>query len=348
MMVKLRNTILIAALIMPLVTSCRGKDQEKWSAAKDDAVYVDASVDKTVGAIGDRIRYAIKVKYKKDLTVAFPDYKGDIGGLTIKDAGEKPVKRYGDYLQAERWYRLETLTPGAYVIEPALITCRDPKGAVRELKTPQLFVDIKTTLKEGDKAADIRDIKFPVFLKENLLVYLAVIGGLLLAGALGYVLWRYIRRRKALKLLNTPPRPAHEVAFEELENLLKMDLVRQGRVKEYYQIMSDIVRRYIEKRFAIKAKEQTTQEFLNEIAFSKTLDDEPKKVIADFLVSCDMVKFAKYGAVPSEAEEAYSLARRFVTDTAPIVLPAVHAGQNSKHEARNSKQIQNSNFQNTR
>lgn len=328
--------IFCALLCVTAATSCRDKAAEKWSASKEDVIYADASVDKTVGAIGDRIRYALKVKYKKDLTVTFPDFKDEIGGLTIKDAGDRPVKRYGEYLQAERWYRLETLTPGAYVIEPAVITYRDPKGTVQEIKTPQLFVDIKTTIKEGDKAADIRDIKFPVFLKENLLIYLAVIGGVLLAAAGGYGLWRYIQRRKALKLLNTPPRPAHEIALEELENLLKMDLIKQGRVKEYYQIMSDIVRRYIEKRFSIKAKEQTTQEFLGEIAFSKTLDDEPRKIISDFLVSCDMVKFAKYGAAPSEAEEACGLAREFISKTTSVI----HNVQTT-----NYKQITRSNTQ---
>jgi len=314
-MIVLRNTILVAVLIIPLVTSCRDKAQEKWSASKDNAVYADASVDKTVGAIGDKVRYAIKVKYKKDLTVTFPDFKDRIGGLTIKDAGEKPLKRSGEYLQSERWYRLETMTPGSYVIAPAVIAYRGGTGPAQEIKTPQLFIDIKSTIKEGDSAADIRDIKLPVFLKEHALRYILAVCALALAGAGIAAAVRFIRKRRAEKLLRRPPRPAHEIAFAELEHLLKMDLIRKGKVKEYYQILSDIVRRYIEKRFSIKAKEQTTQEFLSEIAYSKTLDDDPKKIIGDFLVACDMVKFAKYGAAPHEAEEAYNLAKRFVADT---------------------------------
>lgn len=316
-MLMKRITVLFSVLVVAAIAvSCRQQPPEKWAAAQEGVIYADASVDRTVGTIGDPIRYAIKVKYRADLTVTFPPIADDVGGLSVKDSGEKPAKRSGGYLQAERWYRLQTMTPGSYIIPPAAIAYVDPQKTPGEIKTSQLYVEIRSSIKEGEKAEDIRDIKMPVSLPENIARILAAIG--LALGALGgaaAAVW-YIRERRRRREAMKPPRPAYEIALEELEALRRMALVGQGKVKEYYIMLSDIVRRYIERRFAIKAKEQTTQEFLSGVAHDAALSDDAKKIIAEFLAACDMVKFAKYGAAPSEADDAFGLAREFVEKTA--------------------------------
>jgi len=257
------------------------------------------------------------VKYKDGVAVTLPDFSEEIGGFAILDVSEKPVREEGDYKNITRSYKLQTYTPGAYIIPEATVAYTDIEGKTHAIITPQIFVDIKSTIKEGEKVTDIRDIKLPVFLKEQLMLYV-IIGGSALVVLVIILLGVYYYRKKLRdRLRYVPPRAAHEIAFEELEKLRAMDLVKQGKMKEYYIILSDIVRHYIERRFSIKAKEQTTQEFLYEVATSAAFAEGPKDTIRKFLEICDMVKFAKYGPVPQEAEEAYVSAHEFVLSTVP-------------------------------
>src|SRR5207245_506058 len=61
---------------------------------------------------------------------------------------------------------------------------------------------------------------------------------------------------------SAPRRPPHEIAAAELERLRGRRLVEHGAFKEYYSALSDIVRRYLEDRFKLRAPEMTTEEFL--------------------------------------------------------------------------------------
>jgi hypothetical protein len=65
-----------------------------------------------------------------------------------------------------------------------------------------------------------------------------------------------------------------------------------GKVKEYYDRISDIIRIYIEKRFGIKAMEQTSGQLLNSMHEIQL----PEYVIHDMeqiLTKSDLAKFAK-------------------------------------------------------
>jgi len=89
----------------------------------------------------------------------------------------------------------------------------------------------------------------------------------------------------------------------------------KGEIKKYYYILSDILRKYIEDRFNIKAPEMTTPEFLVYLKDSKELSAQQKEILKDFLVHCDMVKFAKYGPSAKEIDESFDIVIKFVNET---------------------------------
>ncbi len=64
---------------------------------------------------------------------------------------------------------------------------------------------------------------------------------------------------------------------------------------------------YLEERFDFHAPERTTEEFLYELQGTNLLTAAQKQSLADFLASCDLIKFAKYE--PTETE-LRALARR--------------------------------------
>jgi len=162
-------------------------------------------------------------------------------------------------------------------------------------------------------AKDITDIKSPLELRYFPGRFIAWCAAAAVV-ALGALLTAWHMRRKKERPA-PPPLPPHVLAYRELERLCAMNLVAQWRVKEYYVRLSDIVRRYIERRFGLRAPDRTTEEFLAEAVVSGLLDARARTLGGDFLEQCDLVKFARYGPTGDEITRAYSSAKKFVDET---------------------------------
>lgn len=165
-----------------------------------------------------------------------------------------------------------------------------------------------------DKTAvllDIRDIKGPKDFGASPLVYIftALVIFLIIAGV------RIFIRLKREKKYKAPPTPAHIIAYEALSALEKKDYIRKGQTKAYYIELSDIVRRYLENRFNIRAPEMTTEEFLIKVKEDSNLSLEHKSLLRDFLTNCDLVKFAKYQPAETEAGLSLASARKLTDQT---------------------------------
>ncbi|MDD5556851.1 MAG: hypothetical protein PHN82_06325, partial [bacterium] len=124
-----------------------------------------------------------------------------------------------------------------------------------------------------------------------------------------------LRRRRRRGPPAAPARPAHEIALEEIARLLAADLPGRGLVREFYASLSDIVRRYIERRFGLNAPDRTTEEFLLEAGAAGGLPERERGLVGDFLARCDLVKFARYGPRAGEIAGAAAAARRFIEET---------------------------------
>lgn len=158
----------------------------------------------------------------------------------------------------------------------------------------------------------LRDIKGPLSLSShfNFLLFLKI----LIVLAILVVLWMYFKKRKKMPPV-IPKRSAHEIAYEQLERLKAKDYIRQGRVKEYYSEISDIIRHYLENRFLLKAPEMTTDEFLFYVRDYGRLIEAHKALLKEFLVACDLVKFAKYIPSTVEVDAIFVSAKKLVDET---------------------------------
>ncbi|MFQ5866623.1 MAG: BatD family protein [bacterium] len=279
-------------------------------------IEVEAAVDRNSISIGDKIRYRIRVKTRKDIEVEFPSFAENLAGFAIKDFGSAERGFLGKKTLVQ-WYLLDTYTTGKYTIPKATIKYRRKNQKQwQEIETNELKVEVKSVLEKGGKATDIRDIKDPVDFPGKVNPYL-ILAACVLLGAGGF-LWVFLARKKEKKEI-IPPRPAHEIAYERLEELKKKDLLSQGRVKEFYFELSLIVRYYLEDRFDLRAPEMTTEEFLLKVKDSQKLSYEHKGVLRDFLSHCDLVKFAKYGPSDTEINSSLESAKKLIDDTRPEV-----------------------------
>jgi hypothetical protein len=129
-----------------------------------------------------------------------------------------------------------------------------------------------------------------------------------------YLLVTRPRRQRVI-----PPRPAHELAFEELDRLRAQNLVQAGELEKYYVGLSSIVRRYLENGFRLRAPEMTSEEFLAAAAEDPRLVAAHRRLLGEFLSQADLVKFARVIPTLRDSETAYEAARRFVDETRPRV-----------------------------
>lgn len=155
---------------------------------------------------------------------------------------------------------------------------------------------------------DIRDIRPPYHIPPGWMwaVWVAIgIAGLVA----GYLLWRWRRRLPGMRT-----RPAFELALEQLEAARIWMTPEQAR--EFSVRVSEAVRSYIEVRFAVRAAHQTTEEFLhNRMADPNSPIRAHRALLGDFLMHCDLAKFARWVLSVPEMEAMLDSAMRFVRET---------------------------------
>jgi hypothetical protein len=160
---------------------------------------------------------------------------------------------------------------------------------------------------------DIRDIKPDVLILPPWWVWVLLVFAV---AAVVIVVWLVLKkRRQEAKEIFVPRQNAVEEARERLEAARKLMLA--GEIEAFYVAVSDAVRQYIERQFRLRAAEQTTEEFLQDMTRSQRLRPTHKELLAEFLTQCDLVKFARFRPGPKEMEAALAAATRFVDETVP-------------------------------
>ena len=188
--------------------------------------------------------------------------------------------------------------------------------AARTVSTNPVVLTVRTV--PVDTSKDIRDLKPPMSIPMSLAEILSYAGAGVLFAALVYFGWRLWKRRKARKSgepgFVPPPRPAHEIAFEQLALLKEKKLWQQGHLKQYYSEATEIFRRYLENRYAMQAMEETTDEILaglRKLRFPEEMSGTAERILR----RADLVKFAKFEPGIADHEEMITVIHDFVDRT---------------------------------
>ncbi|MBD3379695.1 MAG: hypothetical protein GF408_04450 [Candidatus Omnitrophica bacterium] len=286
-----------------------------WGAMAGASVERGAPFDVTAEAergevhIGDIVKVHVQAKIPPGFEAYFPERPENTGEFSF--ISSEPVREAG--AGAGRVYAVSIYTTGTHVLPPVTIEYWNTEGPDRGIiQSPQVPIEVRSLLSGDDK--DIKDIKPLVALPVSYVFVAAVFGLFVLTG---FAIWLYIWKFRGGRILagREKAKTPYELASEELEALKAEDLPGKGLVKEYYTRLSDIIRHYIEGRFSYRAPEMTTEEFMEQVKRSPDLERANKDLLKEFLVRCDMVKFAKYGPTPSETEGSYASARNFVEQT---------------------------------
>lgn len=284
--------------------------------AQEQRVRVQAAAEPSVVHVGEPIRYVITVEHPAGLSVTMPRLDSTIGEWSVEEAPASASTRTShDTVFERRTYRLASFVTGTHTLPAPTVTYHGPDGREQAAHGPPVTVTIRSLLLGQELLEDIKPIKPPV---ARVPLWAWIAGAVMLAG--GVAGWWWMRRTRQQPHAASPAPAAHEVALEALEQLRREQLPLQGRYEEHYVRLSTIVRVYIEHRFGLRAPEMTTEEFLQAASNGQALSESHRRALQEFLMRCDLVKFARYRPSGQEAEEAWCAAQRFVHDTRPLSL----------------------------
>lgn len=274
-------------------------------------------IDKSKITIADTITLELEASIEPKYDVNMPKVNEALANFGIVD-----WKNLGDKLDDKNnvvrtyQYRLEPFLSGTFPIPAFTFEFHDVNDPNENHQLATEPVDIEVASLLGDQRANLKisDIEGVVGIpKQASFLWVWVLSVSVIIIAVGGVIIYF--KRKHVKELVRIFKPAHEIAYERLRVLIGQNLIETGKIKEFYEGISDILRHYIEHRFDLRAPERTTEEFLFEIQYTDVLSKSDKESLAEFLNNCDMVKFAKYNPEKEQIQAAFDLVKNFIEKT---------------------------------
>jgi len=295
---KLLNVFLLAAFCVPAARAVYSASTDTVmldSGNKKSPVTIKATIDKPKITIGDKLTYSVSITHDRKLDVKVTDIADTLGQFEIKDYKLAKPARKGRKLVTEYRYVITTFTTGEFSIEPFFVEWVDADGNPKRAGSAAITVFVEGVKASAADKDDIRDVKPPVDLPRPLVFYILLYGLPLAAICGGAFYFLFVKNRGKSGFFSAADenRTPDELAYERLQKLESMGLVEKGEIKEYYIILSEIIRRYLEARYRISVLDMTTHELYQQM---KNISLEKKQLflVKDFLDECDMVKFAKY------------------------------------------------------
>ena len=327
-----RKVIVISACALiacALLLVCVGCEKSNNAGAKETEFEIDKDYQRgplTVHVRADKAQMTIAETVLLELEAAIEtgfEVKMPKVDKVLENFGIVDWDNLGDKLDENNnvvrtyQYRLEPFLSGTFAIPAFTFEFYDinsPEEDKYELTTEPVDVEVTSLLGEQRAELVIADIEDVVRMpKKNSywwLWALSVVG--LVAVSVG--VWTHLRRKRQAELIRIF-RPAHEIAYERLRALVKEDLVKAGKIKKFYEQISDILRHYIEHRFNLRAPERTTEEFLIELATAEVLGAADKEDLGEFLKHCDLVKFAMHNPTTEQIQKTFDLVKNFIEKT---------------------------------
>lgn len=335
---KKSNSLCLCASVVNLLLSCTALVQAREAPTTQPTpitrviggrpVQVTMHLDRDEVTIPESLTLTLTIQYERGVDVSLPKIEGTLGDFAVKEL-PRPPPTSDDFMKRQEWILvLEPVLPGDVEVPSLSFPYTDTrdradgsKADIHEtVTTPPITVKVRQVL---------ADVKSPVSLwaptNLRILVYLLIaVGAIVLVGLIA----RWLRRRAASPRAarKAPPVPAHVWALAELDILISEGLLERGRVQEFYYRINAIVRRYIEMRFDMMAGEQTSEEFIHELARSPRLVEGHKDVLRHFVIACDPVKYARHQPDKSEIDWVQTTAREFVIQTAHFDAAASQSG----------------------
>ena len=274
--------------------------------------------DTTGGLIGDGIELTLEFKSEKRHDVIFPSEEELLPqGMEILESSTDSVVKDTEFVVRKK-YTVTSFDSSDYTLGPyTLIYKKKDIDDPFAIKTDSLNITFTTVAVDTSKP--VKDIKPIIDISPSILKYIlyALIALAVIAGLI--YLWIYFQKHKKEPKAIVPKKPeipAHTEALNALKKLENEKLWQQGEIKRFHIKLTDIVRRYLLRRFDFNAPDMVTEDILR-LFKTKTQEEELWDGLEHILKTADLAKFAKFKPHAIENEKSMEMAFDLVRGTLP-------------------------------
>jgi len=282
------------------------------------------SLDTSSIRIGERVLLRLNSTLPKSTSVYWPAITDTLTSaieVASKSKIDTNATSRPEFVNYSQSIQITSFDTGFHYIPPFTIYYSYSGDTTRhELLSEGVYLKVRAV--EVDTTKAIRDIRGPMGAPLTFAEMAPYLGAIAILGLIVGFVWYYFWRKRMNKpLFALAPRvlgPPWQIAIQSLEMLDDKKLWQQGKIKEYYSELTDILRHYLHTQYAIEAMEMTTSEILD--AYDRSgLQPEPRPLLAGILTQADYAKFAKAIPLRNENEQSMVNARKFIDTSKPKV-----------------------------
>lgn len=260
---------------------------------------VKTSIDTTSIKIGEELRIQFEIEADSTDLVVFPDQQSFLP-MEVIESYETDTTFEASKFKYRKEYGLTQFDSGNYTIPRQKIIFNNKFYLSDSIQVEVRDVAVDTTKQQMFDIKPVVDIKKSPFDFMVLLYWMLPI--LLIAAGIFFYL-----RRKKIKREREKELPPYEEAIVALQELDKSDYLLQNKSKEYYSLLTTIVKRYLDREVDKSAQESTTDELIERLQEHKKaghfdFDTEDIKKLESILKRADLVKFAKMQQASGQSE----------------------------------------------
>lgn len=337
----------LCTLMLLSISSLASADQGAPAQSSVKDVTVEAHLDSADLIMGRTTTLRLSVNQPRGRKVVF---------LLVRDASSLPyISLLNDSVELAPVFQLDTVDAGNNRIRVDYRLTVQAFDSGKYILPEFVFVDnmgeyasnrvtlnvIPVKVKADDKISDYTGVAEPLdapgimsdvgdFLKQWWWLILLAIA----AGAAAFWAWRRYRATGTI-IPRKPETPPYEEAMAQMYKLRDRKLWENGREKDYYTILTKILRHYMSRAFHIPAMEMTSKQIM---ASLKSEDDLRclREYMRPILDMADFAKYAKVRPLAQDNEAAYANATSFLKSAHEVHSKRM-AAEAAKQEARKSK-----------
>ncbi len=268
---------------------------------------VEVSINRNRILIGEQVNYGLKVVLPSSGFKTFFSIPDSVAHFEVLRKEE--VASVKGQPAVEQVITFTSFDSGSWYFPSIPVTITDGSRRIN-LSSDSILIHVDYM--PIDSTGKPRDIKSMMEVKvHNYLLYY-IIGGIILLLLLGYLLYRYLKKRKSrpkpiLQGTQTP----YDEAIQALSDLEKEDLLMKGEVKQFHTRLSDIFRLYYSRTKQVDMRSLTSGELLIEVRRDIT-DDDTRTELAEMLRMSDAVKFAKFQPALNDSKASLEMTRKAI------------------------------------
>ncbi len=285
------------------------------------------SLDTSSIRIGERVQLRLNATLPKSAAIYWPAISDTLTGsveVASKSKVDTNSTSRNEFVNYSQTIFITSFDTGYHYIPPFTVYYSYSGDTEKhELLSEGVYLKVITVAVDTTKA--IRDIRGPIQAPLTFSELAPYLGGVAVLGLIIALIWYYLWRKRINKplfpVITKTQGPPWQLAIQSLDLLDDKKLWQQGKIKEYYSELTDIIRRYLHQQHGIEAMEMITSEIL--AAYDQaTIQPDSRYLLSAILMQADFAKFAK--AIPQKSENELSMAnaKQFIVATKPVAVAA--------------------------